>query len=229
MKKKIKNIIIIILIIIIGIGITKIIDKTYKYYKSNKSYEVIRSEINNEKFIDESLKKINSDYEFWINIPNTKIDYPVVKGTDNEFYLSHNFYKEKDIAGTIFIDYNNDVSLDKNLILYGHNMKNGSMFAEINKFKEQKYFNDGIINIKKNGKIYTYEIFSVFVEKGDELNLKIKFNSDEEFNEYIKDLKEKSLFYKEKFNNEISNIITLYTCSYEFDDARTIVFAYRIE
>lgn len=230
MKKKLKTIVEILLIIIIAVGITQIIDIAYKYYKSNKSYEIIRSEVNSNKDSrHEILKKINSDYRLWLNIPNTVIDYPVVQAKDNDFYLTHNIYKENDISGTIFIDANNDVEHDKNLILYGHHMRNGSMFTEINKFKQQSYFNDGIININKDGKDYSYKIFSVFVEGSEEAKLKTKFNIDKEFNEYVSELKEKSLFYKDTNDDEISNIITLYTCSYEFNEARTIVSAYLME
>lgn len=146
MSKKIKNVINILLFIIVIICLTTIVDKNYKYYRSNKTYEQIKdinniSEVNgNRSLIDEKLKSINSEYKFWINIPNTEIDYPVVQSKDNEFYLKNNFYREEDIAGTIFIDCENDISNDKNLILYGHNMRNGSMFADINKFKEKDFF-----------------------------------------------------------------------------------------
>ena len=237
MSKKVNSIISIVLFIIIIICLTKIIDKNYKYYKADKTYEDIRNikinslnaEENGESIQVEKLKGINSDYKLWINIPNTVIDYPVVQGKDNEFYLENNFYNEPSIAGTIFLDYGNDVLNDKNLILYGHNMRNGSMFADINKFKEKEFFDNGIIKINKDSKEYVYEIFSVFIESGNNINLKNSFMSDEEFNEYVNNLKEKSMYSRESENTTISSIITLYTCSYEFDEARTIVCASLIE
>lgn len=235
MSKKIKNIINILLFIVVIICLTTIIDKNYKYYRSNKTYQKIKDIINtpevnsNINLMDEKLKEVNSEYKFWINIPNTVIDYPVVQGEDNEFYLKNNFYRENDIAGSIFIDCNNNISIDKNLILYGHNMRNGSMFADINKFKEKEFFDNGSINISKGGKNYTYEIFSVFVENSEEISLKSSFFSDEEFKEYINNLKYKSIYIKEDNKSDITNIITLYTCSYEFDGARTIVCASLID
>ena len=83
MSKKIKNVINILLFIIVIICLTTIVDKNYKYYRSNKTYEQIKdinniSEVNgNRSLIDEKLKSINSEYKFWINIPNTEIDYHI--------------------------------------------------------------------------------------------------------------------------------------------------------
>ncbi|WP_347707761.1 class B sortase [Clostridium sp. 1001275B_160808_H3] len=70
---------------------------------------------------------------------DTVVDYPVVQGEDNDFYLNNNFYKEQSISGTIFLEYKNVELQDKNLILYGHNIRDGSMFAYINKFKEKTF------------------------------------------------------------------------------------------
>ncbi|WP_195964520.1 class B sortase, partial [Clostridium cuniculi] len=128
-----------------------------------------------------------------------------------------------------FIDCKNDISNDKNLILYGHNMRNGSMFADINKFKEKDFFDNGKIKIIKDGKEYFYEVFSIFIDSSGQVNLKNKFASNYEFDEYINNLKNKSIYKKDISKGDISNIITLYTCSYEFDEARTIVCASLIE
>lgn len=172
----------------------------------------------------QDLKNVNSDYKFWITIEDTVVDYPVVQGIDNDFYLNNNFYKENSISGSIFLDYKNDELKDKNLILYGHNMRDGTMFASINKFKEKDFFDNGKIKIVNENSEQTYEVFSVFVEDANDINLKSKFTSDDEYIEYINNLKEKSYYTKET-NSDFSNIITLYTCSYEFTNARTIVCA----
>ena len=226
--KNIKKIINIILIAIIVFSLSKVAVKEYNYYKDNKNHEAIMffkpvvSDMSEKSNEDSSIKNINEDYIFWINIPDTEIDYPVVQGDDNEYYLNNNFYKEESISGTIFLDSSNNIN-DKNLILYGHNMRNGSMFNNINYFKNEESFKDGIIKLIMDNKEYVYEIFSVFIVNGDENSIKNKFNSDDEYYEYIYYLKEKSMFNKEVENSDFSKIITLYTCSYEYDDARTIV------
>lgn len=77
----------------------------------------------------EGLKKVNPDIVAWIQIEAAGIDYPVVQGEDNDYYLHHTFRGEPNIAGSIFMDYRNVDFMDEKVILYGHNMRNGSMFA----------------------------------------------------------------------------------------------------
>ena len=91
---------------------------------------------------EEELKSINSDYKMWIQIENTNINYPVVQGSDNDYYLKHNFRKESNISGTVFVESANDIDNDKNIILYGHNMRNGTMFNNITNYKEESFFNE---------------------------------------------------------------------------------------
>ena len=89
-----------------------------------------------------SLSTINSDYKGWLNIPYTNISYPVPQGPDNEFYL-HKLFENKqyEYAGSLFIDaYSAKMVNQDNLIIYGHNMKNGSMFGTLKKFKTKSYF-----------------------------------------------------------------------------------------
>ncbi|AJA48187.1 sortase B [Clostridium pasteurianum DSM 525 = ATCC 6013] len=231
MKKNMKIFINIILIIIILICAFKIGYKYLEYYRDGKNYskvQILKPNIQQnvkEDSNEEKLKQINSDYKFWINIPSSDINYPVVQGKDNKFYLHNNFYREKSASGTVFIDYKNNINSDKNIIIYGHNMKNGTMFNKINDFKKQENFNNGTIKITKDNKDYNYEIFSVFVEDGDYTGLRTNFNSNEDYKKYIDYLKEKSMYNKDIKGNNYNNIITLYTCSYEFKDARTIVCA----
>lgn len=232
-NKKFINIVKIILYFIIIACLIIIGIKKYNYYKSNKTYDNIREIKNNDivsndenskiKHMYEELKSINHDYKFWITLEETAIDYPVVQGEDNDFYLSNDFYKENSISGTIFLDYKNNLE-DKNLILYGHNMRDGSMFAAINKFKEKEFFDSEKIKIVTENEETIYEVFSVFVEDANNINLQSKFNSEEDYIRYINELKKKS-YYKKDIDSDFSNIITLYTCSYEFENARTIVCA----
>ena len=98
----------------------------------------------------ETLKKINPEIIAWIRIPNTKIDYPVVQGTDNEFYLKHTFKKTEHVAGSIFLDKDNSPDFsNRKSILYGHNMKDGSMFQGLHKYENEQY-------LKTHNKVYLY-------------------------------------------------------------------------
>lgn len=177
---------------------------------------------------EEELKSINSDYKMWIQIENTNINYPVVQGSDNDYYLKHNFRKESNISGTVFVESANDIDNDKNIILYGHNMRNGTMFNNITNYKEESFFNeDNKINIIMNNTLYEYEVFSVYVKNVSEVNLAIGFASEDEFINYAYNEAEESLYKKDVDFSAEDNLITLVTCSYEFTDARTIVVARR--
>ena len=101
-----------------------------------------------------ALKKINPDIVAWIRIPDTSIDYPVVQGNDDSYYLTHTFKKTEHVAGAIFLDSDNyaDFSDDKNII-YGHNMKDGSMFGDLKKYKDPKFAGEHpYIEIYRHGK-----------------------------------------------------------------------------
>ena len=177
---------------------------------------------------EEELKSINSDYKMWIQIENTNINYPVVQSSDNDYYLKHNFRKESNISGTVFVESANDIDNDKNIILYGHNMRNGTMFNNITNYKEESFFNeDNKISIIMNNTLYEYEVFSVYVKNVSEVNLAIGFANEDEFINYAYNEADESLYKKNVDFSAEDNLITLVTCSYEFTDARTIVVARR--
>lgn len=179
---------------------------------------------------EDELKSINSDYKMWIQIENTNINYPVVQGSDNDYYLKHNFRKESNISGTIFVESANDIDNDKNIILYGHNMRNGTMFNNITSYKEESFFEaDNRINIIMNNKVYEYEVFSVYAKNVNEIDLAIGFANTDEFINYAYNEAEQSLYKKDVNFSENDNLLTLVTCSYEFTDARTIVVARRCD
>ena len=98
----------------------------------------------------EALKKINPEIIAWIRIPDTRIDYPVVQGTDNEYYLKHTFKKTEHVAGSIFLDKDNSPDFtNRKTILYGHNMKDGSMFQGLHKYESESY-------LQEHNKVYLY-------------------------------------------------------------------------
>ena len=172
----------------------------------------------------EELKSINNNYEMWIEIPNTKINYPIVQGKDNEYYLKHNFKNESNMSGTIFVDCNNNIDEDKNIIIYGHNMRNGTMFNNITKFKEESFFNNNnTINIIRNNILYQYEIFSIYVEDESKVSLEIEFTDNDAFVNYALNEASKSMYNKNIIITEEDKIITLVTCSYEYTGERTIL------
>jgi sortase B len=227
MKKKSKILITLIQIVLIAVIIFSGI-KIIEWIKSNKKNKDIMSEIkenvvinnemdsNNEEYkIDfAKLKQKNSDAIAWIKVNGTDIDFPVVKGTDNSYYLTHNFDKEKNKAGWIFADYRNKFDgTDKNIIIYGHNMKNGSMFASLKDVIKEEWYNNennkyiALITENENCK---YQVFSVYQIETEEYYLQTNISN---FKEFVEKIKGRS---KKDFNvdiKETDNILTLSTCA----------------
>ena len=225
MRKFIRTLINLILISILIFSGYNIYTKLSEYKKADNVYTELR-EKSQESNKYEKLSSINSDYRFWLKVNNTNIDYPVVQGKDNDYYLNHDFNKDYLASGSIFMDYRNDFENDKSIIIYGHHMRNKTMFGELANFKDESFFKENNkIKIEYKGKTYTYEIFSVYIADSSEDFLEINFNNDIEYENYINEIINKSLY---KTNSTVSvddKIITLYTCSYEFNGARTIVNA----
>lgn len=88
----------------------------------------------------DGLRAINEDIVAWIQIPGIGVDYPVVQGEDNEHYLHYTFDGKENIAGSIFLDYRNRADFtDRKVILYGHNMQDGSMFSQLEKYQDDDF------------------------------------------------------------------------------------------
>ena len=219
-----KKIINVVLILAIIFSLYKVISKVVDYKESKNTYEKVREVKNNSNNFSEELIKRNEDYKMWIEVPNTNINYPVVQGKDNDFYLNHDFNKKESSSGAIFIDYKNNIDKDKNIIIYGHNMKNKSMFQNLMKFKDESFWkenNEIILTI--DGKRYEYEIFSSYISNSEDINLKTNFENDDEYLKYIDDIRKKSIFHRDMNIKSNDRIITLSTCSYEEDNNRMII------
>lgn len=217
---KCKNVSIILLIFILTIVFCiscYILLKDLKEYKeSDKSTEKlieesieIKEETQKRSIDWEYLKSINKDIIAWIEIENTKIDYPILKDKD-VYYLKHTFDKKYNSNGSIFTT-NSYPFEDKETIVYGHNMKNGSMFSDLG-----KYLNKDFLNSHFNFKIYTptcnYEarIFSVYSIGVEIESNNIKSLNFEDRIEYYKKASE----YNIETDSNIKKIVKLSTCSY---------------
>lgn len=228
MKKFIRLLINIILISILIYSSYNIYIKLSEYKKADNVYEDVKKisqSVKDTKDKYKELHTINPDYRFWITVDNTNIDYPVVQGTNNDYYLNHDFNKNYLSSGSIFMDYRNNFEESKSATIYGHHMRNKTMFAQLTKFKDKGFFNqNNLIKIEDENNTYTYEVFSVYVaDLNNKDYLKVNFNNEQDKENYINYIKNRSLYKKDIEVNSSDDIITLYTCSYEFDDARTIV------
>lgn len=232
--KKSKLIINLILICILIFSSYKIIDKFLQYKKAaqvyNKIYEIKKTQENkNDNKID--LSYINNDYRGWIDISNTNIHYPIVQAKDNDFYLYKDINKNYLESGSIFLDFRNNNFNDSNTVIYGHSMRNKTMFGQLKMFKDKDFFNTNkfITITTPTGDILKYKIFSAYITDANNFYNKTSFNSDEEFDNFLNKIKNKSLFNTDVKPNCIDKILTLSTCSYEFENARMVIHAKRFK
>lgn len=163
------------------------------------------------------LKQKNSDTCGWLTVNNTNIDYPVVKGENNSYYVSKNFNKEDNIAGWIFADYRLKLDgTDKNTVIYGHNMKDGSMFGTLKKALNKDWYNKEEnlkITYRTSSEILTYKVFSVYQIEKESYYTKPNFSSNEEYQTFLDTLKSRSV---KNFGTSVTvndKILTLSTCA----------------
>lgn len=171
-----------------------------------------------------SLLADNGDVVGWIFCPDTPINYPVVQGKDNNEYLRHDLNGRYLVSGTLFVDYRNgSIGEDTNFVIYGHNMKNQTMFGTILKYKEQSYYNaHPLLYYLTPEQNYMLEpIAGLVVSTGDMI---YQTSPDmENFPAYVEKLVDKSGFRSEAAYTPGDILVTLSTCSYEFDTARYVL------
>lgn len=179
----------------------------------------------------EKLKEINTDVIGWISVQGTEINYPVVKSDDNQYYLSHDADREESLSGAIFIDMGNSVDfLDVNTVIYGHNMKNGSMFAQLHNFEDKNFFSKNtIVRFYVPTGMYKYRIFAAYVRNDENVLNDIDFTNRTEFQTYLDNVikidDETANISTKKIDANSTRIITLSTCIKGQDERRYIVQA----
>lgn len=188
----------------------------------------------------QSLYELNDDVVGWLYVPNTPIDYPVVLTDNNDFYIDHDYMKNYNRYGALFADCDNVITPQKtsdNISIYGHNMLDGSMFGELEKFRDLSFLKSNpyftFNNLHEDG---VYVIYSVFVtnpspeqDNGNMFEWRISdFSSKDSFDSYITKCKKRSLFNIQIDVKPDDKLISLSTCAYDFDDARLVVAARKV-
>ena len=223
LKKKYRILLITIFTLICLVGIIYSILNIVDWKKDVDSNKDIKEEIEEKIVIDEkddsykidftSLKEQNSDTIAYLKVNGTNIDYIVVKGKDNSYYLKHNFNKEYNIAGWIFADYHNlfDES-DRNIVIFGHNTKDGSMFGSLKNVLESNWQenkdNLEITLITEKGQ-YKYQVFSTYSIKPEDYYINTIYNND---NEFLNKVKSRSNYNYNIEVNSNDKVLTLSSC-----------------
>ena len=247
-NKKLKIAVLGILIFIFAIGIGYIGYYIYNNFKSQNDDVLSNIAVDDKQITEtkterilqlEELKKQNNDIIGWIEIENTIINYPVLQCEDNNFYMTHNYKKEYSAEGSIFLDKDYNWELpSSNLLLYGHNNKNKTMFAELLNYKEESYYKEHpTIRFTTLAEDKTYEIIAVFKSRVYYKSEKdvfryyyfINAENEEEYNNYINESKKASLYDTGKTATYGDQLLTLSTCEYSQEDGRFVIVAKKIK
>lgn len=176
-----------------------------------------------------SLAQINPDLYGWISVEGTNINYPVVQGKDNDYYLDHAYTGDFLPNGSIFADYRNKslVTDNRNTVMYGHNITSGTMFHDVTKFFEDEYFDNVYINVYTDDGIFVYEPFAVYKAKYDYNYFRTRFDTDEEFIAFCEEVRDNSEM-KSKADMTFTaddRLLTLSTCTNILDSERYALHA----
>lgn len=235
--QKMNNLMLIVFIILFIISTKKIIEwcvnnKENKRIQEELSERIVISEEKELKIDFQALKQKNPDTVGWIKVEGTEIEYVVVKANDNNYYLTRNFEKEYNTSGWIFADYTNKIDgTDKNLVIYGHNVRDNSMFGTLKNILEEEWYNNEqnykikFITEKENA---IYEVFSIYKIEAEDYYIQTEFETKASFEEFVKTIKKRSI---KDFNKEITaedKILTLSTCA-DNNKYRVVLHGRKIE
>lgn len=178
------------------------------------------------------LKKTNPDVVAWIQFDEPeRISYPVVQGQDNDKYLKTTFEGKSNAAGTIFVDVGNQKDFgDRNTFIYGHNMKNGSMFGQLRKYKTKDYYekNPYFYIYTPDGKEVKYQIFAVCIVEDTSRSYTRYFENDEQYVDYLNYIKSVAKYDTGVEPAADSKLVSLSTCTNVSDTQRLVIHGMKL-
>lgn len=197
----------------------KYLNNNYKDIEKETN-ELINYKIDTSFNYKETIDKLQSQYNNKdiigiLKIKNANYSMPIVQTNNNDFYLNHNLYKEKNVAGAAFLDYRTNINSSKKLIIYGHNsLSIKAPFNILEKFYDKSFYdNNKKIELVTDTTKKVYEVFSVYVETIDFSYMNLDFDNDDEYLTHINKLKNRSIYDEEIELTSNDEILILQTCS----------------
>lgn len=246
MKKNIRNILIIVLCIVFFSSIALMMQIVMGYRETDALYEESAeafTAVNSDSSagaggeadeesgavpitVDfDALREVNEEIVGWIYCEGTTINYPVLQGEDNDYYLKHTYDRAENRAGSIFVEALNAPKFaDSNTIIYGHHMKNGSMFATLKNWSDQAYYEEHpvfwLLTPEQN---YQIKLVSGYITPAGSDTYMIFQGPSQEFTDYMEDACAKSDFVSEVEWSPDDRFVLLSTCEYVFQNARYVL------
>lgn len=174
----------------------------------------------------DALRDTNRHYECWIYAPDSPIDYPVVQGNDNAYYLDRMFNRKENPSGTLFIDYRNLSDFrDPNTMIYGHHMRDGSMFHSLTEYDTEGYFDaHPFMVVISHDTIWLVEVFAGYITDSSDHCYDIAISGEKDMQRFTDAAIQKSYFdARLTIDVQKDHLVTLSTCAYNFDNARCVV------
>lgn len=186
------------------------------------------------------LAQQNPDIKGWLSIGNTEIDCAVCQSDDNKFYIDHNQLGEKSQYGALFLQADDSFDRDgddKNIVIFGNNMKDGTMFGSLKKYTSLNFYKSNpTVELYHGDKLETYAIFSVMLissidDDGGQIYKPYKsyFMNDDEFSKWLNETKTRSMINANVEVENGDNMLTLVTTADDFDGARLVVMAKQVD
>lgn len=170
-----------------------------------------------------ALQQINPEVVGWLYAPDTVISYPVVQGSDNSYYLDHLFDGTRNSAGCLFVDSGCQGLDGKNSVIYGHHMKNGTLFASLENYQDQDYYDaHPRLFLITPEQTLTIELFSAYVTGAEGEAWQLTFSSREAYGRWLERIQERSCFASDVIPQDTDRVLTLSTCDYAFQGARFV-------
>lgn len=172
-----------------------------------------------------ALREINPDIVGWILIPDTEINYPLLQGEDNDYYLNRTWRGHKNSVGSIFIEHQNSADLmDDNTLIYGHNMNDGSMFADLRNYAVQDYWKrNPFIYIITDAGVYRYDVIAAYSADIEGLSFGMDFGDEDSMQNFLNYIRSESEFDTGIRPDVHDRIITLTTCYGKTSVSRWVV------
>lgn len=248
-RERIRKVILVIAIIVLVISGYKLYSIFSQYQKAVDEYDNLRDTVvinepdENQtedenvkeraykKMVDfDKLKKINEDVKGWIEFETLPISYPVMQGSDNDYYLHHTYNRTQNSSASIFLDYQNKDAFEAtNTFVYGHNMKNGSMFGKLKSYESEAFYKKNqYFWIYTPSANYRYRIFSCYIVKADGDSYQMDYANDVAYQDYLTMIQNYSSYDTGVNVTVDDSIVTLSTCTSNPDN-RFLVHAVRVE
>ncbi|MEG0721056.1 MAG: class B sortase [Lachnospiraceae bacterium] len=241
----ISNIILVIAIVVFIISGVKLYQIFSEYQKGKSEYDKVQKlavtkkdkkdkEDGEDKFtIDfDALVAMNPDIAGWIRFEEpSEINYPVVQGKDNAEYLRRTFQENDNKLGTLFVDVDNKKDFsDKNTFIYGHNMKNGTMFAQLMKYQEEDYYKEHpyFYIYTPNKKVAKYQICSAGIVGDTSISYQKTYESEQAYLTYLEEIKKASAYDTKVTLSATSQLVSLSTCTNVREEDRFLVHGVKI-